>query len=82
METYCDMLRVIAEGAEKPTRIMYKANLSWSILQEHFKSLDALGLLIKSSENGKNEYHLSDKGFQVLNQLSSIMEGLNLHSES
>jgi len=82
METYCDILRVIAEGTEKPTNIMHRANLSWSILQVHVKSLDALGLLIKSSEYRKTQYHLSDKGFQVLNQLLQIKDDLNLLNES
>ena len=81
METYYDILRVLGKGAEKPTRVMYRANLSWSSLQVHIKCLEAQGL-IEISEIGKREYHLSDKGFQILNQILSIREDLSLQNEA
>ncbi len=82
METFCDILRAIGAGAEKPTHIMYKANLSWTVMQLYIKSLEAQGLVIASSDDGKRLYHLSDKGFQLLNQFLTIREDLNLHHES
>jgi predicted transcriptional regulator len=39
METFCDILRVIGAGAEKPTHIMYKANLSWTTLEDALATL-------------------------------------------
>lgn len=82
METFCDILRAIGAGAEKPTHIMYKANLSWTVMQLYIKSLEAQGLVIASADEGKRLYHLSDKGFQLLNQFLTIREDLNLHNES
>ena len=82
METFCDILKAIGAGAEKPTHIMYKANLSWTVLQSYIRSLEAQGLVIPTMEDDKKTYHLSDKGFQLLIQFISIREDLNLQSES
>ncbi|MGI0091499.1 MAG: winged helix-turn-helix domain-containing protein [Nitrososphaerales archaeon] len=83
METFGDMLRAIGAGAEKPTHIMYKANLSWSVMQAYIKSLEAQGLVTTTiSEQGKRLYHLSDKGFQLLSQFLSIRQDLNLESDA
>src|ERR1700739_957319 len=33
-----DILKVVASGFGKPTQIMYRANLSWNVLQAQLKS--------------------------------------------
>lgn len=81
METYCDILRAIGSGAEKPTHIMYKANLSWTVMQGYIRTLEAQGLVIPRDDEGKRLYHLSEKGYQLLNQFLSIREDLNLNPE-
>ena len=78
METVCDILHAIAAGADKPTHIMYKANLSWTVMQEYINSLEAQGLVIANLEQGKRLYHLSQKGFQILNQFLTIREELDI----
>ncbi len=78
METFCDILRAIGSGAQKPTHIMYKANLSWTVMQDYIKALEAQGLVVTDSEEGKRLYSLSQKGFQLLNQFLTIREDLNL----
>ena len=82
METFCDILRAIGAGAEKPTHIMYKANLSWTVMQQYIKSLETQNLIIATSEQGKRLYHLSDKGFQLLKQFMTIREDLNIPSDA
>jgi predicted transcriptional regulator len=78
METFCDILRAIGSGAEKPTHIMYKANLSWTVMQAYIRSLESQGLVTSTDVDGKKTYRLSEKGYQVLNQFLSIREDLNL----
>ncbi len=80
METYCDILRIIASGAERPTHIMYKANLSWAVMQLDIKSLEAMGLIVMKLNEGKRLYHLSSKGFQVLQDFLVIEEDLKLRA--
>ena len=82
METCSDILRAIGAGAEKPTHIMYKANLSWTVMQHYMKSLEAQNLIIATNEQGKRLYHLSDKGFQLLKQFMTIREDLNIPIDS
>lgn len=81
METYCDILRAIGAGAEKPTHIMYKANLSWTVMQGYIKALESQGLVNVADDEGKRLYHLTDKGYQLLSQFLSIREDLNLSPE-
>ena len=82
METVCDILRAIAAGTEKPTHIMYKANLSWTVMQGYVSSLEAQGLVIADLDQGKRLYHLSEKGFQILSQFESIREELDILNKS
>ena len=79
METYCDILKAIGAGAEKPTHIMYKANLSWTVMQGYIRALEVRGLVLTQDLEGKKTYHLSDKGFHLLNQFISIKEDLSLN---
>ncbi len=78
METFCDILRAIGSGAEKPTHIMYKANLSWTVMQSYIRTLESQGLVMSVDSEGKRIYRLSEKGFQVLKQFLTIREDLNL----
>lgn len=78
LETIADVMKAIAGGAQRPTHIMYKANLSWGVMQHYIKLLEAQGLVVIDAEEGKNLYHLSEKGFQLLSQFVSIRRDLNL----
>lgn len=81
LETIADVMKAIAGGAQKPTHIMYKANLSWGVMQNYVKLLEAQGLVVIGTEEGKNLYHLSEKGFQLLSQFASIRRDLNLDKD-
>ena len=81
METFCDMLGAIGAGAQRPTHIMYKANLSWTVMQSYLRKLVEQELVVIAEEEGKKTYHLSPKGFQVLNQFDSVMRDLKLAKE-
>jgi predicted transcriptional regulator len=78
METYCDIVKAIGAGAEKPTHIMYRANLSWTVMQGYIKDLEAQGLVVSQESDGKRLYKLTEKGFLLLKQYVSIKEDLRL----
>ena len=80
VERYCDVLYAIGSGAEKPTHIMYKANLSWNVLDDQIEKLVRKGLVIVERENGK-KYHLSGIGLKVLKQFIVLRHELDLVSE-
>ena len=81
METLCDIVRAIGAGAEKPTHIMYKANLSWTVMQGYIKELETQGLVFSQDLEGKKMYKLTEKGFALLKQYISIKEDLRLLPE-
>jgi predicted transcriptional regulator len=81
METYCDILRAIGAGAQKPTHIMYKANLSWTVMQTYIKALESQNLITTVDEDGRKVYRLTEKGYQLLTQFMSIRDDLNLAPE-
>jgi len=81
METYCDILKAVAAGAEKPTHIMYRANLSWTVMQSYIKDLENRELVLSKDTDGKRMYSLTEKGFLLLRQYVSIKEDLNLISD-
>ena len=78
-----DKLVIIAEimdisrnGALK-TQIMYKANLSFSQLNEYLKLLAHTSLLEKSACNGKDVYKATSKGIDFLERQRQIMDLLS-----
>lgn len=78
METFCDIVKAIGGGAEKPTHIMYRANLSWTVMQGYIKALETQGLVQTQDDDGKRLYQLTEKGFGLLKQYLSIREDLRL----
>ena len=74
LEIRMDMLKVIKAGAEKPTQIMYKANLSWVALQTHLSQMIQRGLLRWVSEGTRKRYELTLKGSSVMYAYQKILE--------
>lgn len=74
LEIRMDMLKVIKAGAEKPTQIMYKANLSWVALQTHLTQLIQRGLLKWVTEGTRKRYELTLKGSSVMYAYQKILE--------
>jgi predicted transcriptional regulator len=66
MEIQMDILRAVANGREKPTHIMYRANLSWIRLQKMLDTLTSHNLLREVIDSGNTIYVLTQKGKEVL----------------
>jgi predicted transcriptional regulator len=64
------VLGAIRDGVDKPTRIMYTANMSWNSTQKVFEDLLEQDLIFVSEEPGlkraKKRYHITEKGLNVL----------------
>lgn len=76
LEIYVDVLEAVARGVRKPTRIMYKANLSWGSMKGFFGSLLERGLIRESEVGGRREYEITDKGLRVLDYFRKAREML------
>ena len=76
------VLKSIQEGMDKPTRIMYAANMSWNSTQKIFADLLRQELIYVTEEQGtkraKKRYHLTDKGMNVLEYFHGARNLLNV----
>jgi predicted transcriptional regulator len=61
-----DILRAIMEGAEGPTQIMYRANLSWTLLRDHLSALGDQGFVTKKAVGDRKKYSLTGKGTAIV----------------
>ncbi|MBS7639777.1 MAG: DUF4364 family protein [Candidatus Bathyarchaeia archaeon] len=74
LEVYLEVLHVISRGESKPTRIMYKTNLSWIPLQEILNFLVSQDLIEEVESEKRKEYFITDKGKRVLAYFKSLTE--------
>ena len=68
----------VDEGAEGPTQIMYKANLSWSLLRQHLKELVELGILLEHSIKNRFTYQLAEKGISILRSYRLVVQEVHV----
>ncbi len=73
LEIYLEVLRVVRKGTEKPTRIMYKTNLSWKPLMKVLKSLRDQGLVASHRKGRSTTYEVTEKGKNVLKYFTEAM---------
>ena len=78
LEIHYDVLQAISRGIQKPTRIMYKANLSWIPLQEILKSLLTQGFIEEKRFKKSMRYEITTKGISVLNYYEKARELLTV----
>ncbi len=69
-----DILRVVAEGYGKPTQIMYRANLSWNVLQAQLKSFLEGDMLEVESYGSRRRYLITPKGMEMLNSYQEVVK--------
>jgi predicted transcriptional regulator len=74
-EIYVDILNEIMDGVDKPTKIMYGANLSYKPLKEILQSMLDQGLITENAGSKKDKrtkvtYELTTKGVNVVRYYS------------
>jgi len=68
-----EILEIAKDGALK-TQIMYKANLSFSQLNEYLDFLVKLNLLESKEINGRTIYKTTEKGLKYLDNYKEILQ--------
>lgn len=70
LEITLTILSTILDGVDKPTRIMYAANMSWKPVQRILSHLVEQGLIVKvfktESKQSRIRYQITEKGKRVL----------------
>ncbi len=74
LEIKMDVLQVVSQGIDRPTQIMYKANLSWMALQETLKSLVARSFVREENLGQRRRYELTQSGFDILRTFQRVLE--------
>lgn len=77
LEIQVAILDTIAQGIDKPTRIMFSANISWLILQNALLTLESNDLIIKGDQKNRSVYSVTEKGQSVLKDYRALKETLN-----
>ena len=77
LEVYFDVLKAIGEGVDKPTRIMYKANLSWNTLEDALSTLVNREFVVEKRVGNSRRYILSSKGQNALEHFNKALENLS-----
>ena len=77
LEIKMDVLRVVSTGIDRPTQIMYKANLSWIALQSNLKSLVTSNLLREEDLGSRKRYELTQRGFEILSTYQKVVDAMN-----
>jgi predicted transcriptional regulator len=67
-----DILKAVATGYGKPTQIMYKANLSWNVLQSQLKSFIESGMLDVVEYGSRRKYLVTPKGIEMVNSYQKV----------
>ena len=76
LEIKMDVLQVVSSGIDRPTQIMYKANLSWIALQSNLKSLVTGAFLNEENLGNRKRYELTQRGFDVLHAFQKVVESM------
>jgi len=75
---YVDILTEIKSGTVLPTKIMYGANLNWTMLKKALEKLKAKELIqeqsMETNKRSKRIYTLTEKGYKTLNYLKKVNE--------
>ncbi|RJS74490.1 DUF4364 family protein [Candidatus Bathyarchaeota archaeon] len=74
IEIYLDVLQAIRKGTHKPTRIMYRTNLSWKPLMEVLEAMIEQELIVTEKQGRHTLYKITSKGRNVLAYFREAME--------
>ncbi|MDG6995944.1 MAG: hypothetical protein JRN52_08475 [Nitrososphaerota archaeon] len=78
LETYFSIIEVVGAGNQKPAHIMYKANLSWVVMQDYIRNLENRGIVESADAEGRKSYHLTQRGFELLAKYRKIKEDMRI----
>lgn len=68
-----DILRAVESGYGKPTQIMYRANLSWNVLQAQLRSFLESGMLAVEEYGSRRKYFITPKGTEMVESYQKVV---------
>ena len=77
LEIRMDILSCIRAGFDKPTQVMYKANLSWGALKGHLDALEDGGLVRSVEYGNRRRYEVTERALAVLASYEKILSEIS-----
>jgi len=71
LQVRMDILKVILQGHSKPTQVMYKANLSWSVVRAQARFFLGEGLIRQVKYGKRIKYEVTAKGSRSIGRTDS-----------
>lgn len=68
-----DILRAVENGYGKPTQIMYRANLSWNVLQAQLRSFIESEMLQVEEYGSRRRYLITPKGSEMIESYQKVV---------
>jgi predicted transcriptional regulator len=68
-----DILNAVMQGYEKPTQIMYKANLSWNVLQSQLRAFLEAELLKVEAYGSRRRYLITERGADMVLSYQKVL---------
>ena len=68
-----DILRAVENGYGKPTQIMYRANLSWNVLQAQLRSFVESEMLQVEEYGSRRRYLITPKGSEMIESYQKVV---------
>jgi predicted transcriptional regulator len=62
------------QGYGKPTQIMYKANLSWNVLQAQLKSFLEAEMLSVEEYGTRRRYLITPRGIEMVQSYQKVVD--------
>lgn len=72
LEIYVDVLRAIYRGINRPTKIMFAANLSWKTLKEVLDYLERQGIIERRTAEKRKLFFITEKGRRILDAFETL----------
>jgi len=85
LQLFVDILNAINKGECKPTRIMYKSNLSWLPLKRMLNRMVELELIERKKKGTRQIFLIAEKGkdfLRILDDLKRVLIPLSNFSDN
>ncbi len=78
LEVFVDILKVIAEEGEvRRTRVMFRANLAWNVLNESLDTMEKTGTIKTERKSSGVFLSLTQEGYNLLRRFSAFESAFN-----
>jgi predicted transcriptional regulator len=78
LEISCDILKLILEGEQKPTQLMFKANISWDVIKDLLELMIKKELITQTITGKARRYDITEKGIQTLSYYQNAIKEIEL----